>query len=228
MAPLATALRMIPRLVIGLPIFLVALLALASTWYIFLFSAVTGSTITQIPFLGGTAYGLDFASLIFFTPWLCAFVFIGLVLLWPGNLTASISTIFKGNAAKSRLSNGLFLVFGLCLITGSAASFVQSAIFLNNSKSAFGTVVKIERDHGAKYPVVDFTLESGKIVEFRSNSSITTETFQAGQKVPLRYDPNNPHEAKIDSFWQNWNWPILISFITAMFIIVTNWPAKRQ
>lgn len=44
--------------------------------------------------------------------------------------------------------------------------------------------------------------------------------FLIGEQVPVRYNPDRPQDAVIDTYWQVWFVPTLLGVITTPFLLV--------
>ncbi|MCX3060842.1 DUF3592 domain-containing protein [Streptomyces beihaiensis] len=118
------------------------------------------------------------------------------------------------------------LVVGLVL-TGSSISYVTSA------KHAKGTVISNDsvttretRGTGSKqhsynktmvYPVVRFTPDGGKPVEFRSSTGTNSPSYGLGDQVDVLYKADSPKDAKINSFLTLWLGPLVLGGIGLVF-----------
>jgi len=82
-----------------------------------------------------------------------------------------------------------------------------------------GEVIELTREvttpgsSGAYYPVVAFTLPSGEVVTFTSNFGSRPAGYKAGQKVTVRYDPDDPQNAEMVSALSKWLMPGILAFM---------------
>lgn len=127
---------------------------------------------------------------------------------------------------------GLFiLIFGgigllLALIAGGMVVYTQS--WLGRTLAAEGRVTELARSFsggsrtsGPMYhPIVSFTAQDGRKIEFRSGTGSNPSAFTIGEVVTVRYDPANPDSAAIDAFFSLWLMPLIFGFIGAIFILI--------
>ena len=88
----------------------------------------------------------------------------------------------------------MFVVIGT-LIAGS------TLISLSGTVSAQGTILSCTYSGGSCQPTVSFQTLSGKLITFRSSTS--SSTFAPEKSVTVRYHPNDPQDAQIDSWIVN-------------------------
>lgn len=94
---------------------------------------------------------------------------------------------------------------------------VETVEFLGATVRTGGTVIALKRERGAKgfaedHPVVRFVPpETGETVEFRSRFGMWPSPFSVAQSVEVAYDPADPAQARINSFWTIWFLPLLLA-----------------
>lgn len=94
-----------------------------------------------------------------------------------------------------------------------------SLLFIWQSEVTTGTVVsqtselgKSRRDTYIYYKsTVEFKAKDGK-----TYSLVTEESYSKGDQVQLRYNPNNPAEARVDSYYAMWWWTGIIAFMSML------------
>lgn len=116
-------------------------------------------------------------------------------------------------AIKWLLIKALVLFFGMGLLIISHSEFRNTQRFLDNAHRAEGTVIALHRsmsDSGASYfPVIAFSTRAGESVEFRSNSGGNPPNHKVGDKVAVRYLPDEPYQAKEDEFLALWGFVMI-------------------
>ncbi|MDR3660453.1 MAG: DUF3592 domain-containing protein [Mycobacterium sp.] len=145
--------------------------------------------------------------------------------------TAATETTAVELGAKQQPKRGaapvlaaVFLTLGLSLAiaAGVCAAFVAHDFSTDNH--ADGTVVElVPSGHGSspRYRArVEFTTSTGAQIRFLSSVSSNPPPAKLGEHVDIRYDPNDPHDATIDSYWQVWFLPTLLGIISAPFLLV--------
>jgi hypothetical protein len=104
---------------------------------------------------------------------------------------------------------GLFGVLGLVLLGVAVALAVSTADFRASALRTGGTVVAVteHRSHSTSsgrssswYPTVTYTVD-GRQYSFESNVGSNPPAYAEGDTVPVAYDPADPADAQIASFW---------------------------
>jgi hypothetical protein len=116
----------------------------------------------------------------------------------------------------------LSMVGVVFLILGSR-NFVRTRRFVSRASSVTGTVtdVKIRKStsHSSEdprirqYPVVQVQTQDGRMVEFESETGISSFSRGPGEQVEVLYDPLRPEEARIKSFMMLWFAPLIFSVL---------------
>jgi hypothetical protein len=121
----------------------------------------------------------------------------------------------------------LAVVFSSLGLALALAAGISAAVVAANSgdRHADGTVVELiggRPGYGKDpyRPVVEFAAPSGTAIRFTGSIGSVPPAFQVGEHVDVRYDPDNPHDAVIDTYWQVWFVPTLIGLIGAPFLLV--------
>ena len=107
-----------------------------------------------------------------------------------------------------------FVVLGVGLLVASAFAYRSTRTFLAGAAAAEGTIVAYaeSRDQEGRlsyYPVVSFRAKDGQRVEFQARTGGSSRG-PLGERVAVLYDPRNPHEAAINSFFSLWFAPLLL------------------
>lgn len=119
----------------------------------------------------------------------------------------------------NRLKSGFLILGGAALLVFGAWQGAESYRFLQQSGRAPGTVTRIVGERGARgmtlyYPVVRYRLPVKRVgIDFKSKPGLWPSPFDAGDAVEVVYDPADPGNARIVSFWTLWFLPI----VTVMF-----------
>lgn len=117
--------------------------------------------------------------------------------------------------ASSVLAGAIFLIVGVGALAGGIFWGVKTQRFVASASRASGTVIELERrqsgdDGPTYYPVVRFTDAAGKDVTFTSSTGSNPPSKREGDKVDVLYDPKNPTEAELDSFFSLWFGPLMV------------------
>lgn len=122
----------------------------------------------------------------------------------------------------------IFSFVGLGLLGGSIYSFITTKNWLSESYQSNGKVIDlVEREstdsdgyRSITYaPVVEYQFGEETFV-FESSVSSDPPSHKVGQYVNVRYDPKNPNDAKIDSFFSLWFLTIILGLLGVIFTIV--------
>jgi len=133
----------------------------------------------------------------------------------------------------SKKSSKGILILGMIFLVFSIIFFVNNYIKYNNMVSTTGQLLYYEPVKGVdansngSFPVVKFKTRDGQEITFMSNVG---EGPQIGNRmwmyfkaknpaVKVRYNPNNPKDAEIDSFLDLYFGPILLLFFSVVFIL---------
>jgi Protein of unknown function (DUF3592) len=108
-----------------------------------------------------------------------------------------------------------FVVLGVGLLVASAFAYRSTRTFLAGAAAAEGTIVayaeaRDQEGHLSYYPVVSFRAQDGQRVEFQARTGGSSRG-PLGERVAVLYDPRNPHEAAINSFFSLWFAPCCCS-----------------
>ena len=89
----------------------------------------------------------------------------------------------------------------------------HTLIFIGRSVTTTSTVVELRENHdddvGMTYaPVFTFVLKNGSAQTVASNAGTAPPAFEVGDKVLVRYEPNDPSNAAIEGLWQTWGFSV--------------------
>lgn len=137
-------------------------------------------------------------------------------------LDKTLNAVEKG---ASRLQIGCWTIFfnlffaAFCL-WGAYTAYTGWQL-QTNGVTTTGTVVRMNEQSDGEggcctfVPVVDFHV-NGNVYTFEGDTASDPPAYRVGQQVDVRYDPNNPNTAQIDSWFERWAFPVII--IPAMII----------
>ena len=110
----------------------------------------------------------------------------------------------------SKIIGTFGLIVGSSILFFGILSTANTLLFLSRAVTTQGLVVDLVRiatknpNHPAYYPLVRFTTESGRTIEFRSQLTVEGHPQNIGDRVPVLYDPNNPEDAQINDPSNRW------------------------
>jgi hypothetical protein len=120
---------------------------------------------------------------------------------------------------------GIFGSIGVLLLGIGTALAVSTATFQASAERTEGTVVALTertstsnsgRRSTAWYPTVEYTVD-GRRYSFESSGGTNPPSYDEGDTVPVAYDPSDPSEAQIASFWSAYLAPIILGGIGIVF-----------
>lgn len=120
---------------------------------------------------------------------------------------------------------GVFLLVGLGMLGGAGYLFVDTRHDIATGVGAEGVVIDLiaERDSDGDdvyYPRVRFATPAGEPVEFTGSVGSSPPAFDIGEAVAVLYNPSDPRDARIDSFFQLWFAPLILGFLGLVFTAV--------
>lgn len=99
-----------------------------------------------------------------------------------------------------------------------------------------GTIVRMAPYMGGKlgkssslvyFPVVKFTPPGGAEIVFEHQESRRADHFKPGDRVPVRYDPADPHKAVIASFATLWSIATIYLVSGGLLLLFGGWFLRR-
>ncbi|CAB3766610.1 hypothetical protein B7G54_26850 [Burkholderia puraquae] len=116
-------------------------------------------------------------------------------------------------ADKTGRFNYVALAIGVILAVWSVTLIDERLAFIGSSVAVQGTVIRLT--HGEHHPLIEFVTKSGERISF-PGSFVTVE---AGDTVPVRYDPAKPRaSAEVDTFTNTWLESIVSIAFTIAFL----------
>jgi hypothetical protein len=117
-----------------------------------------------------------------------------------------------------------FLAVGLSLAVAAGVCAAVVAQSNSSDRHAEGTVVELVPSGSGSSPRyrarVEFATSAGTHVRFLSSISSNPPPARLGEHVDVRYNPDDPHDATINTYWQVWFLPTLLGIIGAPFLLV--------
>ncbi|HLU71877.1 MAG TPA: DUF3592 domain-containing protein [Nonomuraea sp.] len=133
------------------------------------------------------------------------------------------------NGRLFTLVGGIFGLIGLVLLGVTIALAVSTASFLASAQRTDGTVVELTartsttrtqdgytRRSTTWFPTVEFTID-GRQYSFQSSTGSNPPAYTKGEAVPVAYDPDNPSDARIASFWSAFLAPLITGGLGLVF-----------
>jgi hypothetical protein len=115
----------------------------------------------------------------------------------------------------------VLLCLGPCGVVYSIISLFRTRAFLLQSVEVNGEVIRLvhstDRAGATSYesyaPVFSFKVAGGRTYTVTSKISSSPADFSVGDPVRVRYDPANPEDARIHTFFQTWGGAITFGVI---------------
>lgn len=124
-----------------------------------------------------------------------------------------------------------FAIWGvICILVG--CGFLASALhirrlrkrFLAEASAATGTVVEVHvrgvGRNAVSVPLFEFHTADGRLQRAESLMGSGFQGFTVGETVAVRYDPNNPSRAEVDSFAMLWGLALLRAGFAVLFLLM--------
>jgi hypothetical protein len=115
-----------------------------------------------------------------------------------------------------------FVIIGVVFATLALRHFGRRRAFLRGSRATMGAVVGFEerrdREEPGYFPIVRFTTDSGREVKFLSEAGSSHPSAQVGDAVPVRYRPDVPERAEVDSFMGLWGLAVVFATLSGAFL----------
>ncbi len=127
----------------------------------------------------------------------------------------------------------------LVLVNGFIALMVALTLWFGwrgvrlarEGESTIGHVVDMEESSDGEggccvySPIIEFTAPNGRPVRFESSNASSPPAYRIGQEVEVLYNPNDPNDASINSFYELWLVPAILAPVDVMLFVVLNWVA---
>ncbi|MGA4995490.1 DUF3592 domain-containing protein [Nonomuraea bangladeshensis] len=133
------------------------------------------------------------------------------------------------NGRPLTLIGVIFALVGLILLGVTLALAASTASFLASAQRTEGTVTGLtprtttSRDSDGYtrrsttwYPTVEFTVD-GRRYSFQSSTGNNPPAYRQGEGVPVAYDPDDPSDARISTFWSAYLAPVITGGLGVVF-----------
>lgn len=126
--------------------------------------------------------------------------------------------------SSNRVGGIVFMLIGAAFAAVSWQLYKADQAFMQQSAPATGVVlkseyVKSERSGGAYYAIIAFQLSNGKQQEFRNDPGTGRPIYKDGEQVEIRYEKQNPANAKIAGFWELWGMTAIFGGFGLVFLL---------
>lgn len=125
----------------------------------------------------------------------------------------------------------VFVLVGAGLVVWGVISYNTTRTFVDRALSAPGRVVDTRRyetrgtsdSRDTIVSVVAFSTPEGREIRFEGPDMNTMASPELGEEVTVLYDPENPTQARVDSFVGLWFVSTLLLVIGGGFVLVPFW-----
>ncbi len=118
----------------------------------------------------------------------------------------------------------LSLAVGILLLVISLIFLRTTLAFLKNSERATAVVTKletIEDSEGTTYkPVFTFRTAAGAEYLCRPNFSSSPASWAVGEETVIVYNPQDPTDAKLLTYFGTFSWTIILMAVAMPFIVI--------
>jgi len=116
------------------------------------------------------------------------------------------------------------IVIGLAILVLGWQWRIHTQTLIGTMLPTEGQVVQVVSHPGSKgkvffYPIVEFRTADGRIIRFEGSTGSNPPAHRVGDQVQVRYDPQSPESAVIDS-WDLWLPSILFIGIGGLFALI--------
>ena len=133
----------------------------------------------------------------------------------------------------SKVIKYIFTAVGLLMLIGAFKLYNYTQTFLSEATTTNGEVIELIRERSSSTssssnssdsytyrPVVQFTTQSGKEIEFTSSTGSNPASYSRGEKVEVLYQLESPEKAKINGFFSLWGAAVIVGGIGAIFFLI--------
>ena len=120
----------------------------------------------------------------------------------------------------------LFLLIGTAVAIGGIVAVVKQKRKTARGVTATGKVVDLVKtipnpgSAGVYCPIVEFNTSAGRPVRFQSDFGTMPASHSVGQGIAVRYDPENPQLAAVDSAVATWFVPGCTIAMGLLFLVM--------
>jgi len=117
----------------------------------------------------------------------------------------------------------LFTLVGLAMLAGAFFIYTSTNAFLKDAVTAEGIVVELlvsrTSDSVSYRPLVEFTAENGRVIEFAPTAGSNPARYSEGEPVEVLYQTARPSDAKINDFFSLWGVALILAAMGTVFFL---------
>lgn len=115
-------------------------------------------------------------------------------------------------------------MLGVALLVVAFFCGKRSLLFLNTSERATGTVIRlneIKHSDGSGFaPVYAYTTRAGEAFTYEPSVSVKPPIWEVGETATIAYDPFNPRNASLVTYFGIFDWSIIFAAAAMPFIVI--------
>lgn len=123
----------------------------------------------------------------------------------------------------------IFAMVGFLMLLGSGLWAKSVASFVDEAASTQGEVIEMvmrrSSDSTTYAPKYRFVVDGQQVYTVTSSSGSNPPGYEVGEKLQVLYNPQNPSDAKINSFMGLWFGPVLVGAMGLVFSLFAAVPA---
>ena len=120
---------------------------------------------------------------------------------------------------------GLFTSIGCAMSALALRHGLRRRDFLRGSCTSAGTNVGLREDpdptsavRWTTFPRIRFQTSAGREITFDSGLGSSNSDWRVGQPVTVRYRPESPNKAEVDSFFALWGLALICAVLATVFL----------
>lgn len=117
----------------------------------------------------------------------------------------------------------IILALGLLFLIAAIISFRHTVKFLNHGNKATATVIELrayESDGEVYVPVFSFLTSENQLVTYELPEGSDPPAWKVGETETIIYDPSNPSNASLYSYFRLFIWTLVLLSIALPLIVV--------
>ncbi len=121
-----------------------------------------------------------------------------------------------------KLIGSIFALTSVILLGAGVYTYNQTKKFIEHSVTAQGVVVGFASQSSSRgpgqthCPIIRFQTHQGETITARGSLCSSPPSYKKAEKVTVRYDPKDPQNISIDSFFELWFLTLILSGIGAV------------
>ncbi|HXY24963.1 MAG TPA: DUF3592 domain-containing protein [Candidatus Acidoferrum sp.] len=123
-----------------------------------------------------------------------------------------------------KLFRAVFLAIGILLLCFGISTTASRVSFKRTAATTTGRVIRLQPGssrHGTVYyPVVQFVTPDEQKITVKGSNGSRPAAFHVDDPVEVLYDPDDPHQAYINTFMEFWGSPIILFGLGAVFAAI--------